>query len=223
MGKEQDAYDKKNAEMQEQYMAFVTEKATEEDMTVMGKCGAKLKELMPNPGLKVGYTAPDFTLPDSSGTKITLSEELKKGPVVLVFYRGAWCPVCNMHLNALQDIVPVLKSKYNASIIALTPQMLEVSKNQLEGTTISYKVCSDLDDSISKSYNLYYDLDPELDDVYMKMGINVKATNGGDRLGVPVPGTFIIDKKGIVKAMQADTDYMKRMKPDEIFSGLEQN
>ena len=55
------------------------------------------------------------------------------------------------------------------------------------------------------------------------MGINVKATNGGDRLGVPVPGTFIIDKKGIVKAMQADTDYMKRMKPDEIFSGLEQN
>jgi len=221
MGKEQDAYQKEFEEMTEQVGAFIKDKATEEDMSIMGKAAKSLTGLLPSPGLKVGSAAPDFTLSDAFGSKVTLSDELKNGPVILVFYRGSWCPVCNMHLNALQSLVPMLESKYNAKIIAVTPQQPDESKKQLDKTSLSFKVCSDLEDSVMKSYNLYFELDPDLNTVYKKLGIDVKATNGGDRLGLPVPGTFIIDNSGIVKAMQADTNYMNRMGPDEIIAGLD--
>ena len=147
---------------------------------------------------------------------------MKKGPVVLNFYRGAWCPVCNFHLPQLAKITPTIEEKYGASIIAITPQLTEKSKEQLSKVNLPFKVVSDLDDSITKAYKSYFEVTPELDSVYQKMGIDVKAFNGNERMGLPVPSTYIIDTNGVVKAMQADTNYMNRMGPDEIYSGLEE-
>jgi len=222
MGKQNDSYDEKFADAMAGIGTFLKEKLTEEDFGVMGKATKKLKDKMPDPGLKVGGAAPDFTLQDATGSEVTLSEELKEGPVVLLFYRGSWCPVCNVHLNALMAIVPILESDYGARIIAVTPQMPDVTKKQLEDhPDLSFKVLHDRDDAVAKSYNLYFEMDSKLNLVYKKLGINVGASNGDKTVGLPVPATFVIDKGGTVVATQADTDYMNRMKPDEIIAGLE--
>uniref|UniRef100_A0A7S0CDI9 thioredoxin-dependent peroxiredoxin n=1 Tax=Proboscia inermis TaxID=420281 RepID=A0A7S0CDI9_9STRA len=221
MVKLNDSYDTKFSEMSEGMMTFVKEKLDDEQMGIMGEAAKKLKESMPDPGIKVGMKAPDFTLKDISGsTTIKLSEELKNGPVVLAFYRGAWCPVCNMHLKALQEIAPTLKSDHNASIIAVTPQMPEVTKKQFEDNSVTYKAGFDSDDAVAKAYGLNFELDPKLNVVYKGLGLNVEACNGDGRLDLPVPATFVIRKNGKIAAAQADTDYMNRMKPDEIVAGL---
>ena len=216
-----EAYDKDLAALSEALGPMMKEALTEEEMAVMGKGGEDLKKAMPNPGLKVGSKAPDFTLPDSNGSKVTLSEVLKKGPVVLNFYRGSWCPVCDIHLKNLKEANSTFESKYNSTLILVTPQLTEESKGQIEKNGFTFTILSDLDYAVSKDYNLYFELSDELDAVYKKVGIDVKKTNGGDRLGLPVPATFIIDPNGTVAASQADTDYFNRMKPDEIIGALE--
>lgn len=221
MSELQQDYDKAFNDMIGPLMTAVKENLTEEEMGTMTECGEKLKEQMKAPGIPVGTVAPEFTLSNAHGSKVTLSEEVKKGPVMLVFYRGAWCPVCSMHLKELNKLAPMLKEKYKAQIIAVTPQQPDVSKKQLEDMDVAINVCSDLEDSVMKSYNLLYTLDPKLNEVYLKLGIDVVATNGEGRMNLPVPATFIIDTKGTVIAMQADTDYTNRMKPDEILAGFD--
>lgn len=216
-----EAYDKELADLSEALGPMLKDALTEEEMGTMGKSGADLKALMPNPGLNVGEKAPDFTLPDANGTKVTLSDELKKGPVVLNFYRGSWCPVCDIHLKNLTKIQSTLKSKYNASLILVTPQLTAESRGQIEKNGFTFKILSDLEDVVIKKYKLYFEVTKDLDAVYMKVGLDIKKTNGSDRLGLPVPATYILGTDGIIKAAQADTDYFNRMKPDEIIAALE--
>jgi len=216
-----EAYDKDLADLTEALGPMLSEALTEEEIAGMGKAGEKLKELMPDPGLTVGTKAPDFTLPDAFGTKVTLSEELKKGPVVINFYRGSWCPVCNIHLKHLKNLHSTLEEKYNANLILVTPQLTEESKAQIEKNDFNFTICSDLDYKVTKDYDLFFEVTDELDDIYMKVGLDVKKTNGNDRLGLPVPATFIIDKESVVRVVQADTEYFNRMKPDEIIASLE--
>jgi len=221
-GVEEQQYQKELSETTEGTMAFVKEKTTEEDLGTMVKFAEGVAESLPNPGLKVGTEVPDFTLSDAFGNDVTLKEELKNGPVVLVFYRGAWCPFCNVHLNTFKNMSSMLAEKYGASVIAVTPQKPDISKDQLKKTELGFKVLSDLDDSVMKSYNLYFECTPELLEVYKKLGMDLEAINGeGRTVGLPVPATFIISKSGVVRAMQAETDYMKRMGPDEVIAGLE--
>jgi len=222
MGVEETQYQKELSDTSENIMAFVKKTANEEDMVTMGKFAEGVKESLPSPGLKVGTSAPDFTLSDAFGSEVTLTEELKNGPVVLVFYRGAWCPFCNVHLNAFKNMSSMLTEKYNASVIAITPQKPDISKEQLEKMELGFKVLSDLDDSVMKSYNLYFECTPEILEVYKKFGMDVEEYNGeGRTVSLPVPATFIIAKSGVVTAVQSDTDYTKRMGPDEVIAGLE--
>mmetsp|Transcript_21545 Transcript_21545/g.27187 ORF Transcript_21545/g.27187 Transcript_21545/m.27187 type:complete len:236 (-) Transcript_21545:265-972(-) len=219
MAKDNTEYDKAFNAMIEPLMAAVGSTLNEDEMGIMGKAGEELKAQMPSPGLAVGSKAPDFTLPDALGSNVTLSEELKAGPVILLFYRGSWCPVCSMHLNEFKKLVSAFKEEYNAQIIAVTPQLTEISKKQVQEADFPFKVCSDLDDTVMKAYKLHFNLDPELAEVYKKFNFQVESDNGG-RLSLPVPGTFVIDKKGNIRAMQADTDYTNRMKPAEITETL---
>ena len=122
-------------------------KIDEKDKSIMAKAAQDLKLAMPEPGLKVGEIAPDFSLLNAFGKNVKLSEQLKEGSVVLAFYRGAWCPFCNIELNALQSSLPYFK-KYNATLIAVTPQKPDKSKEQLEKAEYTFEVLSDLDDRV---------------------------------------------------------------------------
>ncbi len=192
----------------------------ERDKSIMMKATRDLEIAMPEPGLKVGATAPDFLLINAFGRKIKFSEQLEHGPVVLTFYRGAWCPFCNIELNVLQRSLPLFK-KYNASLIAVTPQQPDKSKEQLEKTEYTFEVLSDLDDSVMKSYNLYFEVSQELHELYKnQFNFDITDYNGKNRLGLPVPGTFVIGQDGIIKAAYAKTDYKKRMEPEDIIKAL---
>lgn len=215
-----DDYDKAFTAMMDPMMAAVKDALSEEEMTRFGELNDEAKASFPDPGLKVGAKAPDFTLPNVLGSTVTLSDELKTGPVILMFYRGSWCPVCNMHLKAFKDLVSTYKEKYNAQIIAISPQLTEVAKKLVEDAELNFKVCNDMDDTVIKSYGLLFILDSELAEVYKKFDMQVSDDAGG-RLSLPVPATFIIDQQGTIRATQADAVYANRMKPAEVTEGLE--
>jgi peroxiredoxin len=192
---------------------------TKEEREIMKRAGMNLSKKLPNPGIAVGQLAPDFILSDAFGEKLNLKETLKKGPVILVFYRGAWCPFCNLHLHALKKNIAEF-DKYNAQLIAITPQQPDKSAAQIKKTDLPFKVLSDLDSQVMKSYKLYFELDPQLIPIYKRVGIDVEAFNGKGRNVLPIPGTLVIDQQGIVRAMQAETDYTKRMEPADIIKSL---
>lgn len=189
------------------------------DMAIMEEAGKNLTRSMPAPGIKVGEKAPDFVLNNALGKAVSLQDKLKEGPVVLVFYRGAWCPFCNMHLHVLQESLPEFK-KYGAQLITITPQRPDKSVEQFKKKGYPFEVLSDLDSKVMKDYKLYFELPANLVEVYKNHGIDIEAFNGKGRNVLPVPGSFVIDTNGLVRAMFADTDYMKRMEPSAIVDAL---
>jgi peroxiredoxin len=192
----------------------------EKDKSIMDKASRDLDLSLPEPGLGIGEHAPNFSLPNAFGKKVTLSERLKDGPVVLAFYRGAWCPFCNIELNTLQRSLPFF-DKYNATLVAVTPQKPDKTKEQLENAKYTFEVLSDLDDSVMKSYNLYFEVPQELHELYKnRFNFDITDYNGESRLGLPVPGTFVISQDGIIMAAYAKTDYKKRMEPRDIIEAL---
>lgn len=196
-------------------------KVNEQDMAVMTKAATELAAQMPNPGIKVGAKAPDFSLKNPNGKTVKRSSLLKKGPVILTFYRGAWCPYCNLQMRQLKEALPEFK-KYGASLVAITPQTPDKSQGQFKQDGYPFEVLSDLDYSVIKSYQLLWEVSPELDAAYKHaFGLDITAYNGAGRRGLPIPGTFVIDRTGIVRAAFADTDYKKRMEPADILAALQ--
>jgi peroxiredoxin len=191
-----------------------------ETKAVIAKAKTELAQQMPNPGLPIGKKAPDFTLPNADGKSIQLYNQLQKGPVILVFYRGAWCPFCNLQLHAYQQALPMFK-QYSATLIAVTPQQPDHSAKQLQKNPMNFEVLSDLDSTVMKAYQLHFNLSTELSQVYIQdFKLDLAEYNGKGRYELPVPGTFVIDPQGIIRAKFADPDYTKRMEPRDILAAL---
>ncbi len=191
-----------------------------DDMVVMENAAAVLARSMPEPGIKIGEQAPVFSLRNAFGKEVSLQDELSKGPVVLVFYRGAWCPFCNLHLHALKKSLPQFK-QLGAQLIAITPQTPDKSAEQIKKDGFPFEVLSDLNSQVMKDYQLYFELPDNLITVYKKHSLDIEAFNGKGRAVLPVPGTFVINQQGIVVAKQAETDYKKRMEPADIIIALQ--
>ncbi len=194
-------------------------KASDKDKAVMEAFNQALAAKMPDPGIKVGEKAPNFTLQNAFGKTVKLHDELRKGPVVLVFYRGAWCPFCNLHLRTLQDSLPQIKH-HGAQLITISPQKPGRAAKQFTESDFQFEALSDSDSKVMKDYKLYFEVTEDLQAVYHKFGVDLEDYNGKDRAVLPVPGSFVIDQDGIVRAMQAQTDYKKRMEPALIISAL---
>lgn len=188
---------------------------------IMEKAARDLAAALPDPGLAVGSRAPGFTLPDAHGQPIRLADLLEQGPVIVTFYRGAWCPYCNLQLKSLRESLPHLEA-YGAHLVAISPQTPDRSRAQVEKDDYPFHVLSDLDDSVMKAYKLYFELPVEVRDLYKgNFDLDIEAYNGAGRHGLPVPGTFVLDRQGIVRAAFADTDYRKRMEPQAILDALD--
>jgi len=133
---------------------------------------------------------------------------------------GAWCPFCNLHLHVLNESLPEFK-RLGAQLVTITPQKPDKSADQIKKSAYPFKVLSDLDSRVMKAYRLYYEMDAELVKVYNKLGLDIAKFNGPGRYELPVPGSFVIDQKGIVRARHAVTDYTQRMEPAAIVEALE--
>lgn len=196
-------------------------KVSTADQAIVAKAQRELAEQMPRPGLQVGQRAPDFTLPDAHGDSVRLYDYLEQGPVILAFYRGAWCPYCNMELHSLHAANAHFE-RLGATVIAVTPQTPDKSLEQVEKDGYPFPILSDLDDRVMKAYALRFEVPAELSDVYRRnFHLDLADFNGPGRYVLPVPGTFVIDRHGIIRAAFADTDYKQRMEPAAIVQALE--
>ncbi|MGC1238887.1 MAG: peroxiredoxin-like family protein [Acidimicrobiales bacterium] len=182
---------------------------------------AEIDESGVAPGLAVGDTAPNFTLPDALGEPITLADLLVQGPVVATFYRGEWCPYCNIQLRGLQAALPRLR-ELDASLVAISPQSADHSLTLAEKNELTYRVLSDLDQEVIRAYRVQFTLAGDLEDLQVNVFQNDPATQNADRTrSLPVPATFVIDRDGIVRAAFVSADWRYRPEPADIIAALE--
>ncbi len=170
-------------------------------------------------GLNIKDKAPDFTATDQSGKKINLKKQLKKGSVVLVFYRGQWCPYCNKQLKQLEDSIEFIKNK-GAVVLAITPEMPENITKTVEKTKASYSILYDEGLKIMRAYKVAYQLDDKMVEKYKGYGIDFLKVNGNNGANLPVPAVYVVNKKGIITYRYFDVNYTNRSSIKDILNHL---
>ncbi len=170
-------------------------------------------------GLNKGEIAPDFTSMNQMGKKVNLKEQLKSGPVVLVFYRGQWCPFCNKQLSALQDSLSMITAK-GAQLIAVSPEKSENIMKTVEKTKATYSVVSDEKLKIMSAYKVAFELDEATTKAYKGYGVDLTVANGANGNSLPVPSVFVINKEGKIIYRYFDENFQKRPSVKEIVSML---
>jgi len=169
--------------------------------------------------LKAGDRAPDFNLPDARGGYVRLKDLLATGPVVLSFYRGGWCPYCNLELRALQQALPEI-TRLGAKLVAVSPQTPDESLSTTEKNALSFSVLSDIGSMAAKSFGIAYDLAEELRP-HARSDHALPEKNGDKRWVLPIPATYVIDTDGTVALSFVDVDYRNRLEPAEILIALQ--
>lgn len=169
--------------------------------------------------VKTGDKFPDFTLPNAQGKTITLSEQLQKGKVVITFYRGGWCPYCNLELKAFQEVLPQIKEK-GATLIAITPETPDNSLSTKEKNQLDFEVLTSENNELARSLNLVFKLPEALAELYGNFGIDLLESQGNDANELPIAATYIIDQNGEVSYHFLSEDYKLRADPEDIIAAL---
>ncbi len=172
-------------------------------------------------GLFINSKAPDFKAKDQNGNDVRLKDLLKQGPVVLVFFRGSWCPYCNRYLKNLEDSLRLVINK-GATLVAVTPEQSEGIAKTLEKTNASFRILHDEGLKIMKAYDVEYELNENAVKRHKNGGIDLEEINGkknGNYL--PVPATYVISKESTVTFRFFNVDYKKRPSVKEILEHLD--
>jgi peroxiredoxin len=168
--------------------------------------------------LNVGDTAPDFTLNNATGDAIRLFNVLQKGPVILTWYRGGWCPYCNITLAALQETLPQFEAQ-GAKLLALTPELPDKSMSTAEKHQLDFEVLSDIDNTVAKEYGVVFELTPEVAEIY-QASFDLHGYNGNQSNELPLAATYIINKEGIIEFAFLHPDYRNRAEPETLLNVL---
>ncbi|MFE1175850.1 peroxiredoxin-like family protein [Streptomyces sp. NPDC058773] len=191
------------------------------DRAVMDRAGRELAASgLAARALKTGDTAPAFSLPGATGGTVTLDGLLSAGPVVLTFYRGAWCPFCNFALRALQQHHTEFAAR-GAQLAAVSPQIPDESLSLTEKHGLAFDVLSDLGSDTAKQFGISFDLSDELAAVYESFGFDLQRVNGGHPRTLPLPATYVIDRNATIRWSFVDTDYSARAEPSDILAALD--
>jgi peroxiredoxin len=172
-------------------------------------------------GLEVGAAAPIFSAMDADSSEFSLSEALKTGPVVLMFYRGVWCPVCNKHLSTIQDSLKFINEK-GATVVAISPEKPEYLGEMSAKTGAEFRLLYDEYYKISDAYDVTFS--PKKSELFMYnlvMGAKLKKAHADDSQRLPIPATYIIDEKGLIVWRQLNPDHKKRASVNDIVKALE--
>jgi peroxiredoxin/drug/metabolite transporter (DMT)-like permease len=168
---------------------------------------------------KVGQLAPGFTLPDALGRPVTLAKLLEAGPVVLAFYRGQWCPYCDLQLRAYQQALPEIAA-LGARLVAISPQTPDESLSTAEKRGLAFDVLSDRGNAVARAYGLVWKVTGELDRVQRGFGIDLARANGDGANELPAPGLFVIDRDGRITFARVDANWTTRVEPTTIVRAL---
>jgi len=183
---------------------------------------ARLKEQggIEDRALREGDLAPDVALPDVNGRRVRLRDFWRKGPLVLVFYRGGWCPYCNLQLRAWQSERDELKQR-GATLVAISPQTPDYSMTTTLKNDLAFTVLSDSMLEAAEAFKIAFTLPAELIDLYGRLGNDLPVMNGNGSWALPMTATYLIDTRGLIVYAHVDADYRERAEPRAVLSRLE--
>jgi len=147
--------------------------------------------------LKTGDRIPEILLPNAANKNISLQNILLSKKIVLSFYRGGWCPYCNLELKALQQALPEFE-KHGATLVAISPETPDNSLSTSEKNNLSFEVLSDNDNKIASAFHLTFTLPTDLKEVYQGFGIDLEQSNGNSNWQLPISATYVIDNDGTI-------------------------
>lgn len=169
--------------------------------------------------LKAGDKAPLFTLKDPQGHSVSSADLLLQGPLVLSFYRGVWCPYCNMELQALEEIRPVFQT-LGASLIAISPQTAPNSRKSMRQNSLNFPILSDTHNSVAAAFGLRFALPDYLVDLYQSLKNDLPLFNGDESWTLPMPARYVIDQQGTIIYAEVNPDYTRRPDPEDMLPSL---
>jgi peroxiredoxin len=169
---------------------------------------------------KAGDTAPEFTLLDPDGKPVSSRELLAKGPLVISFYRGVWCPYCNLELQALQAALPSITAR-GASLVAISPQTAPNSRRSQRENKLDFSILSDVKSQVANAFGIRFALPDYLVELYKGFGNNLPAVNDDPAWVLPMPARYVIGTDGIIACSEVNPDYTQRPDPSELLPVLD--
>ncbi|HEY2032146.1 MAG TPA: peroxiredoxin-like family protein [Rhizomicrobium sp.] len=169
---------------------------------------------------KAGDKAPEFTLNDPDGNPVSSKDLLAKGPLVISFYRGVWCPYCNLELQALQAALPEFQ-KRGASLVAISPQTAPNSRKSQRDNNLAFPILSDEKSKVAASFGLRFSLPDYLVELYKSFKNDLPAFNDDPAWVLPMPARFVIGQDGTIAYAEVNPDYTQRPDPSELLPVLD--
>lgn len=170
--------------------------------------------------IKAGDLAPEFFLKDQNGKDISSVELLASGPLVVTFYRGVWCPYCNLELQAINEVFPQIQA-LGANVVAISPQTQPNSRKSVRTNQLSFPVLSDANGHISDAFGLRFKLPDYLIELYKMLQNDLPVINNDPSWTLPIPARYVIGRDGIVLYSEVNPDYTHRPDPADMFPVLE--
>ena len=170
--------------------------------------------------LQVGDVAPEFTLLDSDGNQVSSKELLAQGPLVLTFYRGNWCPYCNLELQALEEVIGDIRSR-GASLVAVSQQSQKNSRVSQRQNNLSFPIVTDKNGDIAEKFGLRWSLQPYLTEVFKMFKVDLPIIHEDDKWTLPMPARYVIDQDGSIVYAEVNPDYTQRPEPSDLFPVLD--
>jgi len=175
----------------------------------------------PTSAIQVGKLLPAFTLPDALGQNISSASLLTKGPLLISFYRGEWCPFCNLELRSLQELLPQLTAK-GVTLVAISLELPDTSLETKEKLELSFTVLSDVGNKLAREIGIVFKQPERMGGLLKNFGVDFEKRNGDASLEVPVPATFLVDEKGVIRNAFVDADYTKRLEPETALKWIDE-
>jgi len=170
--------------------------------------------------LQIGQKVENFSLANHNGENIELADLLKKGPVIISFYRGGWCPYCNLELKALNDYLPQFKTQ-NAQLIAISPQLPDETLSTAQKNDLEFDVLCDVSNKVAEQFGLLFTLDERIQALYTQFGIDFEHYYGDKSFKLPLPATYVINQEGVITYAFLSEDYTLRAEPIDVMTALE--
>lgn len=169
--------------------------------------------------LKAADQAPEFTLPDAAGRPVSSTELLKRGPLVITFYRGVWCPYCNIDLKAIEAAADEIRS-LGACLVAISMQTAANSLKSQRDNKLSYPILTDYAGGVADKFGIRFRLEDELIDTYKGFGTDLAVINGEPSWTLPMPARYVISQDGVIAYAEVNPDYTRRPDPVELMPTL---
>lgn len=174
----------------------------------------------PSTAIQIGARFPDFVLPDATGQEVSSADLLRHGPMLVSFYRGEWCPFCNIELRALQKYLPQFKAK-GVTLVTISPELPDQTLSVTEKHSLEFPVLSDVGNKLARQLGIVVRQADGMRTIFEMSSIDWQARYGDDSLEVPVPATMLVDEEGVVRNTFLDANFHRRLEPETALQWID--